>query len=132
MMNFVYFLTILLIIGTVYLITHGKIFFKDYYFYDTSSLIVLASFAKKLLKYNRIDNVIDVRTPQEFAAGHYKDATNIPLDNINLVTKYIPNRKNSILIYSTPDDRALRAVEQLVILDYLNVRYINEPYRNLL
>jgi len=132
MMNFVYFFTILLIIGTVYLITHGKIFFKDYYFYDTSSLIVLASFAKKLLKYNRIDNVIDVRTPQEFAAGHYKDATNIPLDNINLVTKYIPNRKNSILIYSTPDDRALRAVEQLVILDYLNVRYINEPYRNLL
>ena len=52
-MNTIYFLTILLIFGSVSLITRGKIFFKDYYFYNTASLIVLASFAKKLLKYNK-------------------------------------------------------------------------------
>lgn len=131
-MNTIYFLTILLIFGSVSLITRGKIFFKDYYFYNTASLIVLASFAKKLLKYNKIDKVIDVRTEHEFAKGHYKNALNIPLDNIRVITKYIPNKNDSILIYSKPDNRALRAVEELIILDYLNVRYIDEPYISLL
>lgn len=36
--------------------------------------------------------IIDVRTPQEFDAGHIKDSKNIPLQNFQ---KYIPELKKS-------------------------------------
>jgi len=132
MLNLIYFLTIFLIIGTVYFSIHGRIFFKDYHFYATNSLLISASDAKKLLTYNRIDNIIDVRTPEEFAKGHYKNAINIPIEKINYIVQYIPDKKESLLIYSSPDERALYATERLILLEYLNIRYINEPYSDLI
>lgn len=55
--------------------------------------------------------VIDVRTPQEFAAGHINGAINIPVDQIALGIRGIKWLKNdnSILVYCRSGRRSAHA-----------------------
>ncbi|GAB4481857.1 MAG: hypothetical protein OHK0057_37060 [Thermoflexibacter sp.] len=53
--------------------------------------------------------VIDVRTPQEFANGHYKGAKNIPLDKIAQSIQTIKNLKKPVIVCCASGMRSARA-----------------------
>lgn len=66
--------------------------------------------------------VIDVRTPEEFDAGHYSSATNIPLstiaDNINSLNL---DKDDLVVVYCRSGSRAGKAKATLLDLGYTNV-----------
>ncbi len=53
--------------------------------------------------------VIDVRTPQEFASGHYKKAKNIPLDSIEKNIQTIKNLNKPIIVCCASGMRSAKA-----------------------
>jgi rhodanese-related sulfurtransferase len=53
--------------------------------------------------------VIDVRTPQEYANGHYKGAKNIPLDRIDKNIQTIKNLKKPVIVCCASGMRSARA-----------------------
>jgi phage shock protein E len=69
------------------------------------------------------DNVlIDVRSPQEYDAGHIKNAKNIPVDKIAEDIKYfVPDKEKTIVVYCRSGKRAAAAEKILKDLGYKNV-----------
>ena len=64
--------------------------------------------------------LLDVRTPQEFAAGHIPTAQNLPVDRIRSDTT--PWAKDSmIIVYCASGARASIAEERLIGLGFTNV-----------
>lgn len=53
--------------------------------------------------------VIDVRTPQEYANGHYKGAKNIPLDRIDKNIQTIKNFNKPVIVCCASGMRSARA-----------------------
>lgn len=80
----------------------------------TFLLLVLAlTVQAKEVRFNGIKPVvvIDVRTPQEFAAGHIEGAHNIPVEQIGLGIKSIKGLKKDspILVYCRSGRRSAHA-----------------------
>jgi phage shock protein E len=69
------------------------------------------------------DNVlIDVRSPQEYEAGHIKNAKNLPVDKIAEDIKYfVPDKEKTIVLYCRSGKRAGIAESRLKDLGYKNV-----------
>jgi phage shock protein E len=66
--------------------------------------------------------VIDVRSKQEFDAGHFSTATNIPHDQIcNQLNKLEPFRQKTILLYCHSGNRAAAAEKVLRKNGFVNV-----------
>ncbi|MEI6795698.1 MAG: rhodanese-like domain-containing protein [Methanomassiliicoccales archaeon] len=57
-------------------------------------------------------NFIDVRKPEEFAAGHIQGATNIPVDDLEKRIETLDRKKKTIL-YCKAGKRCLRAADIL-------------------
>lgn len=57
--------------------------------------------------------LIDVRTPEEFAAGHTKSATNLPLDNIQSGKSPQVAKDNPIYLYCRSGNRSAVAKQLL-------------------
>jgi rhodanese-related sulfurtransferase len=57
--------------------------------------------------------VIDVRTPQEFAGGHYPKAKNIPLDKIKANIDQIKKFKKPVVLCCASGMRSASAASQL-------------------
>lgn len=57
--------------------------------------------------------VIDVRTPQEFAGGHFPKAKNIPLDKINANINQIKKFNKPIVLCCASGMRSANATAQL-------------------
>lgn len=59
--------------------------------------------------------VVDVRTPEEFAAGHLDGAINIPHDQtLARLTEYGSDKDRSIIVYCRSGNRSGKAYEILV------------------
>ena len=66
--------------------------------------------------------ILDVRTPEEFSAGHIPGAINIPNETIgNHEIPQLPNKKQLILVYCRSGNRSKQASEKLVALGYTNI-----------
>lgn len=66
--------------------------------------------------------IIDVREPDEFAAGHIEDAVNIPLREVGHSLDRLPEAKTvPILVYCHSQKRATHALVVLRELGYSNV-----------
>ena len=66
--------------------------------------------------------ILDVRRPDEFAAGHIPNAVNIPNENIGTTEiPELPNKEQMILVYCRSGRRSKEASEKLVKLGYSNV-----------
>ena len=66
--------------------------------------------------------ILDVRTPEEYAAGHIPGAINVPNESIG--TEEIPTlpvKDRLILVYCRSGRRSKEAAEKLVFLGYTNV-----------
>lgn len=66
--------------------------------------------------------ILDVRRPDEFAAGHIPNAINVPNENIGSdEIPELPNKAQLILVYCRSGRRSKEAADKLVKLDYTNV-----------
>lgn len=97
--------------------------------------------ARAELHHKQIHVVIDVRTPAEFAAGHWHDAHNIPLDNqfVKALPATVHDRSVAMLIYCQTGRRSAHAARIARDLGYTNVAYLShgswadiEPQHNFL
>ena len=66
--------------------------------------------------------ILDVRRPDEFAAGHIPNAINVPNESIstNEITE-LPDKDQLIMVYCRSGRRSKEASEKLVKLGYTNI-----------
>jgi rhodanese-related sulfurtransferase len=66
--------------------------------------------------------ILDVRTPEEFAAGHIPGAINLPNESIGEAQMpELSDKKQLILVYCRSGRRSKQAAEKLVKLGYTNI-----------
>ena len=65
--------------------------------------------------------VVDVRTKEEFANGHYKNAINIPFDEIDKHVAELGDKEKNIVLYCHSGRRAGIAQNTLVQLGFKKV-----------
>ena len=66
--------------------------------------------------------ILDVRTKEEFAAGHIPNAINIANEVIGTTEiPELPNKDQLILVYCRSGNRSKQASEKLVALGYTNI-----------
>ena len=82
--------------------------------------------SKAVVELSKNNNIIllDVRTKEEYAGGRIPKAINIPLDNIELVSKKIPNKEASIFVYCLSGGRSMQASVALSQMGYTNITNI--------
>ncbi|MGI6325864.1 MAG: rhodanese-like domain-containing protein [Saccharofermentanales bacterium] len=62
--------------------------------------------------------LIDVRTVEEFEAGHVPESINIPVDQINDIVDSIPDQDSTLLLYCRSGRRSATAAKVLQDLGY--------------
>jgi len=83
--------------------------------------------ARAGLKSQQIQVAVDVRTPTEWATGHYAKALHIPAGQIlKRLPAAIPDRDTSILFYCRTGRRAYAAAALAQELGYSNVYYLSD------
>ena len=66
--------------------------------------------------------ILDVRRPNEFAAGHIPNAINVPNETIGTdEIPELPNKDQLIMVYCRSGRRSKEASEKLVKLGYTNI-----------
>ena len=66
--------------------------------------------------------ILDVRRPDEFAAGHIPNAINVPNESIGTSEiPELPDKDQLILVYCRSGRRSKEASEKLVKLGYTNI-----------
>ena len=66
--------------------------------------------------------ILDVRRPDEFAAGHIPNAINVPNETIDTAEiPELPDKDQLILVYCRSGRRSKEASEKLVKLGYTNI-----------
>lgn len=84
--------------------------------------------AKQRMEQNDKIVVLDVRTQEEFAAGHIPGAVLLPVDLIEAkseeVVKVLPDKDAEILVYCRSGKRAHRASQALADMGYTNIEHI--------
>jgi len=82
--------------------------------------------AREVLHEGWISQVIDVRSPAEYAQGHYHNAINVPIRHITTALPHeVRHRDHAILLYGDADGRrGFQAATMAQELGYSNVRYL--------
>ncbi len=66
--------------------------------------------------------ILDVRRPDEFAAGHIPNAINVPNESIGYDDiSELPDKDQLILVYCRSGNRSKQASQKLVNLGYTNI-----------
>ena len=104
-----------------------------YYYARASPYIINVALAKKLLKMNKIDLVLDVRTDLERnTLGFYPGSIHIQSSDLEKqMPLQFPNKNINILAYCNTRHRAKMATNKLHKLGYKNAVYIATPYTSL-
>ncbi|MDD4992576.1 MAG: rhodanese-like domain-containing protein [Paludibacter sp.] len=77
---------------------------------------------KEVLKKNKAIVILDVRTPEEFAAGHLKGAQNIDIRQQDAYSKLEKlNPKTTYLVYCRTNHRSGLAVDYMMQKGFKNV-----------
>lgn len=78
--------------------------------------------AKMILKNDKNCILLDVRSPQEYKEGHLDGSINIPLYDIEKdVSKIIPKKENTVIVYCQSGGRSKKALEILKKEGYTNL-----------
>ncbi|MDE3201056.1 MAG: rhodanese-like domain-containing protein [Acidobacteriota bacterium] len=92
--------------------------FVLYFVYKRTGLLPIKE-AKDFLKKGAV--IIDVRTPGEFESGHLSQATNIPLDQVEMnVANYVRDKNKILLLHCQSGTRSGKAVKRLEAIGYKN------------
>ena len=66
--------------------------------------------------------ILDVRRPDEFAAGHIPNAINVPNESIGTAEiPELPDKNQLIMVYCRSGRRSKEASEKLIKLGYTNI-----------
>ena len=66
--------------------------------------------------------ILDVRRPDEFAAGHIPNAINVPNETIGTAEiPELPNKAQLIMVYCRSGRRSKEAADKLLNLGYTNI-----------
>ena len=65
--------------------------------------------------------ILDVRTPQEFQAGHPKGAINIPVDEVTARVNEFGDKSNPVIVYCASGARSAYAARILKMSGYQDV-----------
>lgn len=65
--------------------------------------------------------LLDVRTREEYAAGHIDGSLNIPLQDMDTAEKHIPEKSAPVFVYCQSGARSARAAHILKSRGYLHV-----------
>lgn len=89
--------------------------------------------AKEFMEHQKDCVILDVRTQEEFDAGHIPGAILIPDYEITAKAEAIlPDKEQLILVYCRSGRRSLNAAEELAAIGYTNVKefggILNWPY----
>lgn len=68
--------------------------------------------------------LLDVRTVQEYQAGHIPGSRNIPLQEIGRVSDAVSERDTPVFVYCHSGARSRQAAGELRRMGYLNVKNI--------
>jgi len=69
--------------------------------------------------------VLDVRTPEEFAAGHVPGALNLPHDQLPArLTELASHKSSGVIVYCERGSRATRAIEALEAAGFEDVQHL--------
>lgn len=68
--------------------------------------------------------LLDVRTPQEYIAGHIPGSKNVPLQTINNISNVTDDKDIPIFVYCHSGGRSSRATGALQSMGYVNVKNI--------
>ncbi len=75
--------------------------------------------AKKMMEKNKQLQIVDVRTPQEFASGHIEGAINIDWRDASFPDKIVKlKKKKAVLIYCRSGRRSLSAMNKMMELGF--------------
>lgn len=78
--------------------------------------------AKDIMDNEKDYIILDVRTDEEFNAGHIPSALNIPNEEIgDFEINALPDKDKKILVYCRSGHRSLQAAGKLGVLGYKNV-----------
>lgn len=70
--------------------------------------------------------LVDVRTPEEYRAGHKEGALNIPVDEVEqLAPQLLPDKNAVILLYCRTGKRADKAIETLRKMGYSHLENLH-------
>ena len=84
--------------------------------------LMMCFFSLPTLALEEPDFWIDVRTPEEYSAGHAEGAINIPYQTISDVIIDVTQDKNSLIyVYCRSGNRSGRALKSLNEIGYDNV-----------
>ncbi|MDE6245375.1 MAG: rhodanese-like domain-containing protein [Treponemataceae bacterium] len=79
--------------------------------------------AKKMMDSEKDFIILDVRTPEEFASGHIKDAVNIPNETIfDKEPSELTDKSQLILLYCRSGRRSKEAAKKLAKIGYTNIK----------
>lgn len=89
---------------------------------DTAYTHVEAQEAQTMMSESDDYVILDVRTTEEYAEGHIKDAVNVPNESIgDDVIEELPDKKQQIFVYCRSGNRSKQASEKLAALGYDNI-----------
>ena len=110
-------------VSGIFLLTLTALLSIVYFFRQPRSIAVRPREARELIR--AAATVIDVRTDDEWAAGHYPTAYHIPLTNFQAaLPKHITDRSTTLLIYCRTGRRAAQAARTANSLGYTTVYYL--------
>ena len=74
--------------------------------------------------------LLDVRTAEEFKAGHLPKAVNIPRGTLEfMIGKHYPQKDVEIVLYCRTDARAALCAKTLSEMGYTNVKYLKGAFK---
>lgn len=101
-----------------------------YYTYSGKQLLSNKK-AKDMIKNNKIDYIIDIRTKMEWDLGHHPKAIHIPVSKLKEKTiNYSKNK--SYLLYCNSGQRARKGAEILKKLGFKKVYYVANTYHKIM
>lgn len=90
--------------------------------------IEVAAFAKEI-KTNKKPQLLDVRTPAEFAEGHIENAVNVDWQDANFVQNIQKLDKNkAVYLYCRSGKRSQKAAEKLSALGFKKIYNLDGGY----
>ena len=96
---------------------------------STASRDVSVSEAKALLEGDSAPVVLDVRTPEEFAAGHIEGATNINLMSGDFATEIAKlDKSEAYLLHCKSGSRSAKALAEMEAQGFENIAHMTEGY----
>ncbi len=114
-MKYIFLAALILILAPIYLFASGNQKTNSYKKISQAE-------AYEMMQENSNIMILDVRTPEEFASGHIKNAINIPNESIgNSIVNELTDKNAAILIYCRSGNRSKQAASKLEKLGYGNI-----------